>query len=151
MLKILPPTQIKMPSGLSFEEDGLNSIIKWQTRTDWLTTGVAGFATEEIVDTRKLYERNYQLDMHRWIARQLAKAAAVIPDFDADSDSAESVDAFKLMVRSFAEKNGDFFTNDVIANTTEQNIKQQDNKQCVFPKSTSYKLARSLMLLAHGW
>ena len=123
MLKILP-NQIRMPNQLSFEGTGLESIIKWETRRDWMDDKIASFAAEEVPDGWKLYERDYQLDMHRWIARQLAKAAAVIPDFDADSDSAESVDAFKLMVRSFAEKNGDFFTNDVIANTTEQNIKQ---------------------------
>lgn len=125
MLKILPPTQIKMPSGLSFEGDDLNSIIKWQTRTDWLTTGVAGFATEEIVDTRKLYERNYQLDMHRWIARHLATAGSLIPDFGADSETheKESVDVFKPMIQDFANKNGDFFTNDVTADTTEQTIR----------------------------
>ena len=115
MLKILP-SDIRMPNGLSFEGTGTKSIIKWQTRTDWLDSGIKAFAVRKIEDDWQLYEREYQLDMHRWITRQLALIL--------DATSKESVDTFKPILERFAKKNGDFFTNDVTANTAEQTIEE---------------------------
>jgi len=102
-----------MPAGLSFEGTGTRSIIKWQTRTDWLATGGVAFKWEAIKEGRELYERDYRLDMHRWITTQLKWRAASSP-----------VDEFKVIIRSFADELGDFFTNNVTANTTEQTIKR---------------------------
>jgi hypothetical protein len=114
MLKILPPTQIYMPNGLSIDGSDRKSIIKWQTRTDWQENKITAFKIEAI-DTRKLYERDYQLDMHRWITKQIEPLPQA-------KSPAEAVNAFKEILRSFAEQWGDFFTNDVTANITEQSI-----------------------------
>ena len=115
MLKILP-NEVLMPFGFSFEGTGLKSIIKWKTRTDFLDSykQIAVFATEEVADGRKLYERDYRPDMHRWIAKQIEPLPAKPP--------AERVDTFQEIIRSFAGELGDFFVNDVTANTTEQFI-----------------------------
>ena len=125
MLKILEPT-MTMPAGFSLDGDRLDAVIKWETRTNYLTgdkKGLAVYAWEQIQESedsdgniveKPLYHRDYRLDMHRWIARMFA-------NFGDDND--DSVDVFIPMIEEFARKNGDFFTNDVATNTTEQTIR----------------------------
>ena len=122
-----------MPAGFSLDGDGLNAVIKWETRTNFLTgdkKGLAMYAWEQIPESedsdgntveKPLYHRDYRLDMHRWIARMFANASSLLPDFGNDNE--DSVDVFIPMLKDFADKNGDFFTNDVATNTTEQTIR----------------------------
>ena len=144
MLKILPPADIRMPSGLSFEGTGLKSVIKWQTRTDWIASDrkITAFATEPVEEKeepeylvqqpkivgKKLYERDYQLDMHRWIRRNLEPSYLMVEGFGIHAqvgteEEIRTIGVVQPLIRGFAEKYGDFFTNDVTADLTELNIK----------------------------
>jgi hypothetical protein len=136
-----------MPAGFSLDGDGRDAVIKWETRTNYLTgdkKGLAVYAWEQIQESedsdgniveKPLYHRDYRLDMHRWIARMFANAGSLLPDFGDDND--DSVNVLLPMLEDFAKKNGDFFTNDVAAHTTEQTVRSWFREWQLIAKSVS--------------